>query len=59
MTSERKSRTFLDGPEMSKKKAEPDDSEFGLTINFDECVDEFCELAKVLTFRPKPKPPAP
>jgi len=37
-----------------KKEAEPE-IEFGLSIDFNECVDEFYERAKVLPFVPKLK----
>lgn len=33
-----------------------DGAEFGLSLDLDECLDEFCEPAKVLPFvRPKAK----
>lgn len=59
MSRGQKSRTILDRPEQPKEKADPEDSGLGLVIDFDDCVDEFCEPAKILTFRPKLQPPAP
>lgn len=48
-----------DSCEGEGRNEKAEEESLGLVINFDECVDEFCELAKVLTFRPKPQPPAP
>ena len=43
----------------AEKEAGEDDPDLGLTINLDDCVDEFGETARVLEFKPKPRPPAP
>lgn len=53
------SRTFFRGQEEGKKEppmrtvAADESDGLGLSINLDECYDEFTERAKVLPFVPK------